>query len=625
MKKTALIFTLCLSLLLCACTGGVSDDVQSVEPNLDEMPTATTSEEQQDEPEISLPAFELTEEETDLQRNIDKICEIMENGEEAEVRIAYSDEIYSFSKLYVPVSHATVQVNDESVNINEFATAEEAEKYLAGFSSYGNQYTETDENGNVLTAMMIDYVAPIHYWISGNCVISYASFTSDFLSELNSLYGNEAVGVGAEYYYPIFAQELLHELSNVEATGIGVFWNKVEPTANQLYYNVPKRICQVRFGGEEISVMQFGTESEALDHASRFSPDGLTYTGVGGNSNATIQLQRAKPTFMFRKGDIVVEYATETGMFVEILCNIYGNPFADPNKYGLDSGTLNFTAQAVRTDQAEDCDCIFPQYAIIKSVEELQRYYQENKDQFDLERRGMENATIGGNSNIAVGWLNVAEKYDTAWFETHDLVLIVLREGSGSISHKVSGVLQTENGGLKVDITRVIPEVCTDDMAWWHLFVGVEAGILSPIDEIDIDIVNKYQSEMPITDPEPSNDPDLGVTMQVSDVTPEGLTLKISQNGGKATSSIWYGVPYTLQVLEGKWVEVPYATSVENVTWIEIAVELSLGGSTTESIKWQHIYGSLPAGKYRICKSFSASTGEDKYESQNVFAEFEIK
>ena len=64
---------------------------------------------------------------------------------------------------------------------------------------------------------------------------------------------------------------------------------------------------------------------------------------------------------------------------------------------------------------------------------------------------------------------------DEAFFTDHELVLILLEEGSGSIDHEITDVLPGPDG-VTVAVRRIVPEVCTADMAAWLVLVELPAG-----------------------------------------------------------------------------------------------------------------------------------------------------
>lgn len=114
-----------------------------------------------------------------------------------------------------------------------------------------------------------------------------------------------------------------------------------------------------------------------------------------------------------------------------------------------------FEAQYIRTDGYREGEC-YPKAFVIDSKASLEGYCAENAKYYDFTR----------------GFYEAIEKYDTAWFETKQLIVIVLEEGSGSIYHEVTRVAGF--GDMTVDITAFLPEVGTDDMAQWHILIELD-------------------------------------------------------------------------------------------------------------------------------------------------------
>ncbi len=68
--------------------------------------------------------------------------------------------------------------------------------------------------------------------------------------------------------------------------------------------------------------------------------------------------------------------------------------------------------------------------------------------------------------------LQTFDRYDEAYFSERDLIVVLLEEGSGSIRHKVNTVYRDDTTGRwTIDIERIIPDTCTEDMAGWRIFV----------------------------------------------------------------------------------------------------------------------------------------------------------
>lgn len=115
-----------------------------------------------------------------------------------------------------------------------------------------------------------------------------------------------------------------------------------------------------------------------------------------------------------------------------------------------------------------------------------------------------------------------------------------------------------------------------------------------------------------------------GITLSVENVTPAGMTLVCTQSGGIQTGQLQTGNAYKLMVLHNEtWQEVPYL--VEDVEWKQEAYTIPLDDRVEWEIKWESLYGELPAGTYRIVKSVSDFRGTGDYDTEECWTEFEIK
>lgn len=172
-----------------------------------------------------------------------------------------------------------------------------------------------------------------------------------------------------------------------------------------------------------------------------------------------------------------------TALFLAFVC-VIGLCACDskesPNQ-GADPMAYAFEAKYIRTNGGSE-NTNYPYHVVINSREELEAYYEANKERFDLERK--EEVY----SDTTIGFLDACDKYDDAYFERQNLVLIVLEEGSGSIRHEITDVRphSNENGALvgwDITIKRIVPEVGTDDMAQWHLLLEVQMGDVIKADD----------------------------------------------------------------------------------------------------------------------------------------------
>lgn len=131
---------------------------------------------------------------------------------------------------------------------------------------------------------------------------------------------------------------------------------------------------------------------------------------------------------------------------------------------------IDFVPQYIRTDGYRE-DIKYPVIKVIRSVEELNAYYEATKALCSLERR--ENPA----SDYTIGFLDACDKYDETYFENQILVMVLLQEGSGSIRHNVDNVKIGSDGKLYINIRRITPEVGTCDMAMWHILIEPEKNV----------------------------------------------------------------------------------------------------------------------------------------------------
>lgn len=136
------------------------------------------------------------------------------------------------------------------------------------------------------------------------------------------------------------------------------------------------------------------------------------------------------------------------------------------------SQNIEFDAQYIRTNGYIDGEN-YPKALWITDAAELNEYYEENKEKYYLDSN--ENPA----SDNTIGFIDAISKYDDAFFENYDLILVVLEEPSGSIRHKVTDVILQPSSMNKLQylvqpvIERNVPEAGTDDMAEWHIIIEI--------------------------------------------------------------------------------------------------------------------------------------------------------
>ena len=103
---------------------------------------------------------------------------------------------------------------------------------------------------------------------------------------------------------------------------------------------------------------------------------------------------------------------------------------------------------------------------VISSIEELRNYVETNIEKYGLERK----TTFY--SDTTKGFEDAIEKYDEEYFRNNNLVLVLLEESSGSIRHNLEK-FDINNNIIEISIVKKIPDICTCDMAGWHIIIEV--------------------------------------------------------------------------------------------------------------------------------------------------------
>lgn len=119
--------------------------------------------------------------------------------------------------------------------------------------------------------------------------------------------------------------------------------------------------------------------------------------------------------------------------------------------------------------------------------------------------------------------------------------------------------------------------------------------------------------------------PQWGLTFEVEDVTPTGMTLIVHQKDGvELTGQINTGTPFGLKMLEKKaWVDMPLLR--DDITWNTIAYAVPTGGEFVQSLNWSQLYGELPTGEYLLVKEFMDFRGTGDYDTFTFSVPFTVE
>ena len=116
-----------------------------------------------------------------------------------------------------------------------------------------------------------------------------------------------------------------------------------------------------------------------------------------------------------------------------------------------------------------------------------------------------------------------------------------------------------------------------------------------------------------------------GITLSAEDVTPTGMTLVCTQNGGSPTGDLQTGSPYVIeQLINGEWLPVPTAPGILDWAWTMEGWMIRPDSTTKWEVNWEFLYGELGPGLYRIQKEIMDFRGPGDYTEKNYYAEFAI-
>lgn len=115
-----------------------------------------------------------------------------------------------------------------------------------------------------------------------------------------------------------------------------------------------------------------------------------------------------------------------------------------------------------------------------------------------------------------------------------------------------------------------------------------------------------------------------GLSLEAKDVTPTGLTLVFTQQGGNPTGQLQYGSDYALEAeQDGAWQAVPYAAQGD-WAWTSEAYLVPMDGQKEEPVDWSFFCGSLSPGHYRLSKRVMDFRDTGDYDTRDYEVEFTI-
>lgn len=121
-------------------------------------------------------------------------------------------------------------------------------------------------------------------------------------------------------------------------------------------------------------------------------------------------------------------------------------------------------------------DEVYPSANIFRSLEEWEDFYKEYPD-------GAQIVPVNTKE------LNkVCKQYDEAYFEEHDLIVLMIDETSGSNSLEMKKVYyDKKNGQWQLTVKRHMAKGGSDDMVMWNILVELDAGkVIEEGEEVEV-------------------------------------------------------------------------------------------------------------------------------------------
>lgn len=118
--------------------------------------------------------------------------------------------------------------------------------------------------------------------------------------------------------------------------------------------------------------------------------------------------------------------------------------------------------------------------------------------------------------------------------------------------------------------------------------------------------------------------PGWGITLKAENVTPTGMTLICTQQGGMPEGQFLSGQPFVLQIFEnGQWNSLPH--DLGEFAWTMEGWMIPMNDTVSWQVNWSWLYGELPSGHYRIGKGISLWFAPGDTREAMYYAEFVIE
>lgn len=180
MKRFIIISIVLLMLVGCAPKGEDNPDITIDEPV--NTSSVTTSNTQTDPP--STEPDRLPDEVEKLQKMLSDAELLTEVTKESAGEYSFDDYEHAPEECYIFELN-----NGESVYLRRYDSDETAADEASNYGGDGSEYSDGNDH-----SMIIDYIAPVHFWLSGDSIIEFASSENDVALILKEFYGEQFAG-----------------------------------------------------------------------------------------------------------------------------------------------------------------------------------------------------------------------------------------------------------------------------------------------------------------------------------------------------------------------------------------------------------------------------------------------
>ena len=116
-----------------------------------------------------------------------------------------------------------------------------------------------------------------------------------------------------------------------------------------------------------------------------------------------------------------------------------------------------------------------------------------------------------------------------------------------------------------------------------------------------------------------------GIVLKADNVTASGLTIMCNHSGGENVANLLTGSYFIIQKSdETDWVDVEYVREGNEPSWTSAGWIIEKEGTTEWNVNWELLYGTLPAGEYRMGKEIMNLRGPGDFDEEMVYLYFTI-